>query len=368
MFDRRLVSGFDWTLFSLCLVLSVLGIVNLYSAGSAALSLNHSATPHYLKQIYWLLVGLGFLAVTVTIDYQFVARHSYLLHGLSLILLLLALLWGRPTAGTHRWLQLGGVSLQPSEFAKITLILLLARHFSELNMSAPLRLQDFSLPILATLITFFLIFLEPDLGTAALIVLIFISFVFFLHLGLRYVTALALSGAALLPIAWLFLEDYQKRRVFAFLSPGKYSLQAGYQAIQSKIAVGSGMLLGKGFLCGTQSQLRFLPEQHTDFAFSVWAEEWGFAGSLLLVLLLFLFVSKGLRVAAQSRDRLGSFVSAGLASILFCQVFINVGMVTGLLPVAGIPLPFFSYGGSSLVSTWITIGLLLNIRMRKFMF
>ena len=368
MFDRRLLSGFDWTLFSLCLVLSVLGVVNLYSAGSAASSLNHSATPHYLKQIYWLLVGLGLLAVTVTVDYQFVARHSYLLHGLSLALLLLALFWGKPTAGTHRWLQLWGISLQPSEFAKITLILLLSRHFSELNMSAPFRLLDFSLPILATLITFFLIFLEPDLGTAALIVLVFVSFVFFLHLGLRYVMILAISGAALLPVAWLFLEDYQKRRVFAFLSPGKYSLQAGYQAIQSKIAVGSGMFLGKGFLCGTQSQLRFLPEQHTDFAFSVWAEEWGFAGSLLLVLPLFLVVSKGLRVASQSRDRLGSFLSAGLALILFCQVFINLGMVSGLLPIAGIPLPFFSYGGSSLVSTWIMVGLLLNVRMRKFMF
>ena len=210
--------------------------------------------------------------------------------------------------------------------------------------------------------------MEPDLGTAALFVLVFTSFLFFLHRGFKYVAVSVASGAALLPVAWLFLEDYQKKRVFAFLSPGKYSLQAGYQAIQSKIAVGSGMFLGKGFLCGTQSQLRFLPEQHTDFAFSVWAEEWGFVGSLLLVLLLFLAISKGLGVASQSRDRLGSFISIGFVVVLLWQIVINIGMVVGIFPIVGIPLPFFSYGGSSFVSSWIMMGLLLNIRMRKFMF
>jgi len=180
--------------------------------------------------------------------------------------------------------------------------------------------------------------------------------------------AFIISGVVLLPIFWLFLEDYQKRRIFVFLNPGKDSLQGGYQAIQSKIAIGSGMLFGKGFLNGTQSQLRFLPEQHTDFVFSVWAEEWGFMGALLLILLLFLIISKGLKIASQSRDRLGLLISVGLVLVLFWQIFINIGMVVGLLPIVGIPLPFLSYGGSSLVSTWVIVAVLLNIRMRKFMF
>ena len=176
------------------------------------------------------------------------------------------------------------------------------------------------------------------------------------------------SGIVLLPGAWLFLEDYQKSRIFSFLNPGKGSLQAGYQVIQSKIAIGSGMIFGKGFLNGTQSQLRFLPEQHTDLVFSVWAEEWGFFGSIMLILLLFLIISKGLKIASQSRDRLGSFISIGFILIIFWQTFINLGMVIGVLPIVGIPLPFLSYGGSSLVSTWIIIGMLLNIRMRKLIF
>lgn len=366
MFDRRLISNFDWTLFLVCFTISVLGIVNLYSAGS--FSLKHGATPYYLKQLYWLLIGLFLFSTIIVIDYQLIARNAYLLHGLSILLLLITLFWGRSIAGAHRWLQLGGLSFQPSEFAKITLILLLSRYFSGSSTSAYYKLIDFSLPIFATFATFILIFLEPDLGTAALIVLVFTSFIFLLHFDLRYILLFLISGVTMLPVSWLFLKEYQKRRVFAFLNPGKYSLQAGYQAIQSKIAVGSGMVLGKGFLGGTQSQLRFLPEQHTDFVFSVWAEEWGFVGSALIVLLFFLVISKGLKIASLSRDRMGSFISIGLILILFWQIIINVGMVIGVFPIAGIPLPFLSYGGSSLVSTWVIVGILLNIRMRKFIF
>lgn len=366
MFDRRLISNFDWTLLLVCLTLSILGIINLYSAGH--FSLRQNATPYYLKQIYWLLIGLSLSAVIVLIDYQFIARNAYLLHGLSLFLLLVALFWGEPTAGTHRWIRLGGLSFQPSEFAKITLLLLLARYFSGMSISKSYSFRGLFLPVFITLITFVLIFLAPDLGSAALVVLIFASFIFLIRFGLKHIVLSLVSGLIITPIAWLFLEEYQKRRVFAFLNPGKYSLQAGYQAIQSKIAVGSGMTFGKGFLRGTQSQLRFLPEQHTDFVFSAWAEEWGFVGSLLLLFLLFLVVSKGLRAASLSRDRLGMFISLGLILILFWQIFINIGMVIGLFPIAGVPLPFLSYGGSSLVSTWIIVGLLLNISMRKFMF
>ena len=367
MFDRRLISNFDWTLFLASLLLSILGAVNLYSAGSFSLN-NSTPTPFYLKQLYWLLAGLFLFFVIISIDYQLMARHSYLLHGASLFLLLLALFWGKTTAGTHRWLQVGGFSFQPSEFAKISFVLLLSHSFSRSTPPRASQFQGLLLPTIFTLITFILVFLEPDLGTAALILVIFVSFVFFAKFDLRHIFLFMLSCVILLPCSWLFLEDYQKSRLFAFLSPGKNSLHAGYQAVQSKIAIGSGMLFGKGFLGGTQSQLRFLPEQHTDFAFSVLAEEWGLAGSLLLISLLFLVVSKGLKIASQSRDILGSFISFGLVSILFWQISINIGMVIGLFPIVGIPLPFISYGGSSLISTWVIVGMLLNIRMRKFVF
>lgn len=366
MFDRRLISNFDWVLFGVCLIVSILGVINLFSAGS--FSLKHYATPYYLKQLCWLLVGLILFFFIILFDYQSVARRAYLFHFLSLLLLLFALFWGKQAAGTSRWLQLGGLSFQPSEFAKITLVLFLSQYFSSTNVSTPYRFQDFLLPALITFITFILIFVEPDLGTSALIVLVFTSFVFFLHFDFRYHMVFIISGVTLLPCGWLFLEDYQKRRIFSFLNPGKDSLQAGYQAIQSKIAIGSGMLFGKGFLNGTQSQLRFLPEQHTDLVFSVLAEEWGFIGAALVILFFFLIVSKGLKIASLSRDRLGSYISIGLTLILFWQMFINIGMVIGILPVVGIPLPFLSYGGSSLVSTWMIIGLLLNIRVRKLMF
>lgn len=366
MFDRRLISNFDWTLFVVCLIISILGIVNLFSAGS--FSLNHNSTPYYLKQLCWLLVGLFLFISIILIDYQLIARHAYLLHCISLLLLFIVLFWGRQAAGTHRWLQLGSFSFQPSEFAKITLVIMLSQYFSGLNISKSYKYQDFFPPIFITVITFVLIFLEPDLGTAALLALVFVSFIFFLHFGLRSIMTFIFSGIVLLPGAWLFLEDYQKSRIFSFLNPGKGSLQAGYQVIQSKIAIGSGMIFGKGFLSGTQSQLRFLPEQHTDLVFSVWAEEWGFFGSIMLILLLFLIISKGLKIASQSRDRLGSFISIGFILIIFWQTFINLGMVIGVLPIVGIPLPFLSYGGSSLVSTWIIIGMLLNIRMRKLIF
>jgi rod shape determining protein RodA len=366
MFDRRLISNFDWALFLASLLLSILGAVNLYSAGS--FSLDNSATPFYLKQLYWLLAGLFLFLVIISIDYQIVARYAYLIHGASLLLLLLALVWGQTTAGTHRWLRFGGFSFQPSELAKISFVLLLSYSFSKSTPPRASQLQGFPLPTFFALITFLLVFLEPDLGTAALILVVFVSFIFFAKFDLRHIFLFLLSFLVLLPCSWLFLEDYQKSRLFAFLSPSKNSLHAGYQAVQSKIAIGSGMLFGKGFLCGTQSQLRFLPEQHTDFAFSVLAEEWGLAGSLLLISLLFLVVSKGLKTASQSRDVLGSFVSFGLVSILFWQISINIGMVIGLFPIVGIPLPFISYGGSSLVSTWAIVGMIMNVRMRRFMF
>lgn len=367
MFDRRLIANFDWTLFFAALALSVLGILNLYSAGSFS-SAHSSATPFFIKQSYWLLVGLIVMFVVISIDYQFISRQGYLLHLASLFLLLVVLLWGSSSTGAHRWLQVGPFSFQPSEFAKISLIIVLSYTLSGSTPATSSQFQGLAAPVLLTALTFLLIFLEPDLGTSGLFLLIFISFVFLVRFDRRHIALFVTTGIVLLPCIWFFLEDYQKRRVFTFISPEKDSLRAGYQAIQSKIAIGSGSLFGKGFLNGTQSQLRFLPEQHTDFVFSVWAEEWGFAGVLLVLLLFFVVISKGLKIAALSRDSLGSFLAIGVVLIISFQVCINVGMVSGLLPIVGITLPLFSYGGSSLISTWVCIGLLLNVKMRRLIF
>jgi len=366
MFDRRLISNFDWNFFFICLLISLLGIINLFSAGS--FSSNYIYTPYYLKQLLWLTIGLFLFFIVISVDYHIWAKKSYYLHFLSLLFLFITLFWGKQFSGAQRWLILGGVSFQPSEFSKLTLFLMLSSYFSKLDVSCSYKIKCFLFPTLITIITFVLIFLQPDLGTAGLIILVFISFVFFLFFGFRYIIVIIISGISLLPCIWFLLEEYQKRRVISFLNPGRDYLQAGYQAIQSKIAIGSGMLFGKGFFGGTQSQLRFLPEQHTDFVFSVWAEEWGFLGAIVLITLFFFIISKGLKIASQSFDRVGSFISIGLILFLFWQIFFNLGMVTGILPIVGIPLPFFSYGGSSLVSSWIIIGILLNIRMRKFMF
>jgi rod shape determining protein RodA len=366
VFDRRLIANFDWTLFFAALLLSVLGIVNLYSAGS--FSSGQSATPFFIKQTYWLFIGLFLFFVVIAIDYQFIARQAYFIHLTAMMLLVFVLLWGTSSTGALRWLQIGPFSFQPSEFAKISLVIFLSYALSGTTPSAPSQFQGLITPTLFTLITFLLIFLEPDLGTASLFLLIFISFLFLVRLDRRSIVVFITTGIILLPCSWLFLEDYQKNRVFAFLSPGKDSLRAGYQAVQSKIAIGSGMVFGKGFLNGTQSQLRFLPEQHTDFVFSVWAEEWGFAGVLLVLLLFFVVISKSLKIAALSKDRLGSFIAIGIVLIFFWQIGINVGMVSGMLPIVGITLPLVSYGGSSLISTWIGIGLLLNIKMRRLVF
>jgi rod shape determining protein RodA len=366
VFDRRLVTNFDWGLLLVALVLSGLGIVNIYSAGS--FSLNGSPAPFFLKQMYWLSLSLIVLMAAVAIDYQFIARHCYLLHGASVLLLITAFFWGGPTAGTHRWIQIGSFTFQPSEFAKVSLVIFLASSLSGSTPATSGFVRGLVLPGLLTAVTFLLVFLQPDLGTAGLLLIIFTSFLFLVRLDIRQIAAVVVSGLLLLPCSLFFMEEYQKRRIISFLDPDKDSLRAGYQAIQSKIAIGSGMFSGKGFMSGTQSQLRFLPEQHTDFAFSVWAEEWGFVGSVLLLMLFFLLISKGLKIATLARDRLGSFLAVGLVLIVFWQVCINIGMVCGLFPIVGVPLPFVSYGGSSLITNWVVVGLLLNIRMRRITF
>ncbi len=363
MFDRRLIINFDFFFLLLVLLLSFLGLMNLKSicsSYSAPLSL------FYYRQAYWLLFGLLVLFVIVNVNYINIVRYAYYFHLFSLFLLFAVLFFGKTKFGSQRWLSLWGFSLQPSELAKITFILALSKFFSENISQTPYTFRDLFFPFFILLITFFPIYLQPDLGTAGIIVLIFFSMLFFLNISKKTIYCFFALVLVCLPFFWFVLKDYQKRRILVFLNPELDPLNAGYQVIQSKIAVGSGGFFGKGFMLGTQSRLRFLPEQHTDFVFSVWAEEWGFIGCLVFLLICFFIIYRSLSIAYNSKTVSGTFVSLGIAFLFFWHFLINVFMTLGLFPVVGVTLPFFSYGGSSVITFMIGISLLLNINMRKF--
>ncbi|MBW2060777.1 MAG: rod shape-determining protein RodA [Deltaproteobacteria bacterium] len=365
MFDRRLIQNFDWILLCLVLILAGLGILNLYSASSG---FKIGGVPIYLKQIYWLSLGIPALLVMLIFDYHQLERAAYLLFALGLVLLILVLFSGRAVSGAQRWLDLGVFSFQPSELVKLFVLAALARYFSRRDYPEGLRLRDLAVPMLLAGLPFLLILKQPDLGTALHLAIVCLSVILFLRVRWDALLILSSGVAAALPFIWSLLKAYQKQRIMTFLNPAKDPQGAGYHIIQSKIAVGSGQTWGKGFMKGTQSHLRFLPEQHTDFAFSVFAEEWGFVGAFVLLGLFFLFMIWGLRIVSRSQDRFGALLGVSLVLLIFWQVFFNLCMVIGLMPVVGIPLPFISYGGSSLVTIFIAIGLLLNISMRRFMF
>lgn len=363
MFDRRLIMHFDVVLVCTVVLLCGAGILNLYSLGSSEGS---RISVFYYRQTMWFLLGLAGMLAAINIPYQRMVRHAYYIHGFFVLLVLLVLAGGSTKLGAQRWISIGGFSLQPSEFVKISFVLALAKFFSENLSQRPFGLRDIAPAALLLAVTFFPIYLQPDLGTAGILALIFFSFLFFLNLKKRsFLPSLAFC-LCVLPFGWFFLKDYQKRRILVFLDPEKDPLKAGYQIIQSKIAVGSGGLFGKGFRMGTQSQLRFLPEQHSDFVFSVWAEEWGFFGCCVVLLLFFVLIYRSLSIAYGSKSFSGTFVVVGIAMLFFIQFFINICMTIGLFPVVGVPLPFFSYGGSALVSYMFGAGILLNIGMRRF--
>jgi rod shape determining protein RodA len=366
MIDRRLLQNFDWPLLALILLIAGIGIVNLYSAG-----FNHTpelATPVYVKQSYWLLVGLTVMFITLTIDYRYLERLAYPLYIFSIILLIAVMVGGKTVSGSKRWLGLGPIAFQPSELVKISLILVLARYFHRLSPQGPLPFKDILPPLALILIPAAIIAKQPDLGSAILVILVGVSMILLVGVNWRVLLIGVLALFSAVPAAWPFLKEYQRQRVRTFLNPEQDPLGAGYHIIQSKIAVGSGQFWGKGFLQGTQSQLHFLPEQHTDFVFSVFAEEWGFVGSAAVVLLYLGLCLWGVLIARSCKDRFGQLLALGVTALLFWQVFVNLCMVTGLLPVVGIPLPLFSYGGSSLITTMLALGLLLNLRMRRFLF
>ena len=366
MIDRRLLTNFDWTLLGLTLVIAALGVVNNYSATA---SYNVAGTAYYVKQIYWILTGLTLVVAVSSVDYHLLDDIAPWIYGLLVLLLVFVLAVGKTSMGATRWLHLGIFSIQPSEPMKIVIIIIFARFFSRYPAHASLSIRELGLPLIIVGLPALLIMKQPDLGTAILVMLIAGSMM--LAVGVRPSAILSVIVAAVpvIYVGWhYYLREYQKNRILDFLNPERSRLGSGYHIIQSKIAVGSGGFAGKGYLKGTQTQLRFLPEQHTDFAFSVFSEEWGFLGCFVVLALYLSLVLWGLQIASRCNDRFGSLLAVGVSAMLFWHIVINVGMVIGIFPVVGVPLPFFSYGGTSMVTSMIGVALLLNISMRRFMF
>ncbi len=363
-FDRRLLVNFDWTLLIVLTAVVAMALFNLYSASYTW----SYGTPAYLKQMYYFLMGCCVMLLIVSVDYRVLINLNYPIYILIIVLLLVAILFGKTTAGTQRWINLGFFKLQPSEPAKLSLVIALASYYYRKDTGKGFSLKELLVPGLLTGVPFLLIVKQPDLGTALMLGCVFVSMTLFTKL--RWSTFLTLSSccAVIIPFGWKFgLKPYQRQRIETFLNPESDPLNTGYHIMQSKIAVGSGAKFGKGYLAGTQVHLDFLPERHTDFAFSVLAEEWGFVGSVVFLACYFFLVFLGLNIALSSRDKFGVLLAFGVVSLIFWQAVINLGMVLGLLPVVGMPLPLVSYGGSSLLTTLAGIGILLNIRMRRFM-
>lgn len=365
MFDRRLIEYFDWVLLGITMILGVIGLGILYSAVAAG-----EVNPNkvlFLKQFFWFCGGLLFMFCSFLINYKYFDRWGTWLYAISIVLLVAVLMFGRIVSGSKRWLVIGPLTMQPSEIAKLAVIIILAKYYARYANVNGLSLREMVKPFMLMLLPFGLIVHQPDLGTAMLILAISATITLFVGIERKTLGLIVSLCISAVPIVWMLLKGYQKQRILTFLNPDRDPLGAGYHIIQSKIAIGSGMMTGKGFLKGTQNILSFLPEHHTDFILSVLAEEWGFVGTSMLILIYLLLIIWGLNIAHSCRDSFGVILSVGITSMLFWQVFINIAMVMGLMPVVGVPLPLISYGGSSVVTTLIGIGILININMRRFM-
>jgi len=362
--DRRFFQNFDWILLLLLLAVACMALMNLYSA-------SYPPSPYgispFLKQCYLFLFGAMGILFILFFDYRELHFWNYPFYAIIIILLLIVLFAGNSAGGAQRWINLGFFKLQPSELAKLMMVVTLASYYSRKEQSEGYGLRDMVTPVLLTLLPFMLILKQPDLGTALMLIIVFVSMTVFAKLRWQTYGVGVILGSGAAIFAWFYLlRDYQKQRIETLLNPSKDPMGQGYQILQSKIAVGSGGIGGKGYMEGTQGHLHFLPERHTDFAFSVWGEEWGFVGSMVFLGVYFSMLFWGLYVAMTARDRFGVFLSFGVVMLIFWQAVINLLMILGFLPVVGIPLPLVSYGGSSLLTTLLALGLLMNIRMRRF--
>jgi rod shape determining protein RodA len=373
MLDQRRFTNLPWGMIGLIFAIALIGLSAVYSATYT----EKGPSSLYYKQLIWVAMGIIVMFLALIPDYHTVGRYAYVLYATSLLLLLLVMVMGRTGMGAQRWLAIGPFAFQPSELAKLSLTLALARYFAEDPKRGGYSLRDLTIPVVMVLIPLVLVLKQPDLGTALMLLLTSALIVMIAGLRMRSVFIMILIGVTIVstvflvpPVRhkiWGSLKPYQQNRIRAFVDPSSDPLGSGYHANQSKIAVGSGQIIGKGFRKGTQSQMAFLPERHTDFIFAVIAEERGFIGTGLVVLLYLILLLVGVDAAKNAKDRLGALMAGGIVSMISLYVFINVGMAVGIVPVVGVPLPLVSYGGTSTITTFIALGLLLNIQARRFM-
>jgi rod shape determining protein RodA len=358
--DRRLLENVDWPLLG-----AMLGLVVMSTTTLMSLNVGRAGGGVMLRQLGWFGVGLLALLVVASLDYRKLVRIAPLLYLGGMAGLVAVSVAGRSVSGARRWILLGPLSVQPSELFKICFVLMAVWLLTS-RWGQPLSRLTLALlaPIVA--VPFVLIVKQPDLGTALLLMPVLVALLVGAGIRLRLLGGLALAGLSVLPVAWFVMKDYQRERIMVYLDPFRDPLGSAYNVIQAKIAIGSGQLLGKGIAGATQSRLAFLPERHTDFIFAVFAEMWGFVGCLVLLVCYALLLIRGFDIAASAREPVGRLVALGATGLLASQIIINVGMVTGLLPVVGIPLPLMSYGGSSMLVSLTALGLLLSVRMRQF--
>jgi rod shape determining protein RodA len=358
--DRRLLQNVDWPLLATALFIVTLSVLSMWTLvpgrGGSALA---------WRQISWVGIGLVALLVVVSLDYRTLVRVAPALYAGGMVLLLAVLVLGRTVSGARRWIHLGPITFQPSELFKLVFVLMLAWVLTSRRDESLTRGTLLGTFALAG-VPFLLVVRQPDLGTALVLIPVLVAVLVGVGMRLRVLGACALAGVAALPLFWLVLKPYQRDRLLVYLDPFRDPLGTAYNVIQAKIAIGSGQLLGKGVTGATQSRLAFLPERHTDFVFAVFGETWGFVGCLVLIAAYSLLVLRGFEIAASTRDPRGRVLALGVTAVFATQTLINLGMVTGLLPVVGIPLPLMSYGGSSMVASLMGLGLLLSIRMRQF--
>lgn len=341
------------------IAVGVVGVAILYSAGSG------NWQPWALPQLVRFLVGFVALFVLAMIDIRFFAKYAYIFYFLGLILLLIVEIFGHIGMGAQRWIDLGFFKLQPSEFMKIALVLALAKYFHNTALQQIESTRGIMPPIIMALLPIGLIYLQPDLGTALMLLFVTGAILFAVGVQVWKFVAVGAAGVLSLPVLWYFMHDYQRNRVLTFLNPERDQLGAGYHIIQSKIALGSGGLFGKGFLDGSQSHLNFLPEKHTDFIFTMLAEELGFVGALGVLFLNVLIIVCGYIFAFRTTSYFGKLVIIGLNTNYFLYVFINIAMVLGLLPVVGVPLPLISYGGTVILSIMASFGIIMSAYINR---
>jgi rod shape determining protein RodA len=362
--DQIIFNLSNWKYLDFKLIISVIslfliGIITLYSANSGDLN------PWAHTQILRFLFFLPIFCLIIFLDIRIIYKLSYILYFIGIIMLIYVNLLGHFAMGARRWINLGFFNLQPSEFMKIALILALAKYFHNLHIYKIKNIIFLLVPALMFLLPAFLILKQPDLGTSLILFALAIIIFFVAGVGIWKFIISAISVIISIPVLWSNLKLYQKQRVLTFLNPENDPLGSGYNIIQSKIAIGSGGFTGKGFLMGTQGQLNFLPERETDFIFTIIAEEYGFLGSMIVILIYCYMLNRLVKISLENSNLYCKYTIIGLCAFLFCHFFINIAMITGIIPVVGAPLPFISYGGTILIISMIAIALALNISINK---